>query len=127
MDSLTSVTRQLYSKGFSAFFSPHDLPLHGFRVLMIRAKLTPRLRRQLTKSLLKRDFGLDIEVPDDRLCPPVHPIPCCILGSSLWPVGTKQVRSLLSQKANDDLITQLAEGSTTSYGSNHSSIPLLPI
>ena len=27
--------------------------------------------RQLTKSLLKRDFGLQIELPDDRLCPPV--------------------------------------------------------
>lgn len=27
--------------------------------------------RQLTKSLLKRDFGLEIELPDDRLCPPV--------------------------------------------------------
>ena len=29
------------------------------------------LNRQLTKSLLKRDFGLHIELPDDRLCPPV--------------------------------------------------------
>lgn len=27
--------------------------------------------RQLTKSLLKRDFGIEIELPDDRLCPPV--------------------------------------------------------
>ncbi|WEW57021.1 methyltransferase [Emydomyces testavorans] len=27
--------------------------------------------RQLTKSLLKRDFKLKVEVPDDRLCPPV--------------------------------------------------------
>jgi len=26
---------------------------------------------QLTKSLLKEDFGLKIELPDDRLCPPV--------------------------------------------------------
>lgn len=31
-------------------------------------------KRQLTKSLLKRDFGIAIELPDDRLCPPV-----CIL------------------------------------------------
>ena len=27
--------------------------------------------RQLTKSLLKRDFGLNVELPDNRLCPPV--------------------------------------------------------
>jgi 23S rRNA A1618 N6-methylase RlmF len=27
--------------------------------------------RQLSKSLLKRDFGLKLELPDDRLRPPV--------------------------------------------------------
>ena len=27
--------------------------------------------RQLTKSVLKRDFNLELELPDDRLCPPV--------------------------------------------------------
>ncbi len=27
--------------------------------------------QQLTKSILKRDFNLKIELPDDRLCPPV--------------------------------------------------------
>jgi 23S rRNA A1618 N6-methylase RlmF len=27
--------------------------------------------RQLTKSVLKRDFDLKLELPDDRLCPPV--------------------------------------------------------
>jgi 23S rRNA (adenine1618-N6)-methyltransferase len=26
---------------------------------------------QLTKTLLKLDFGLQVELPDDRLCPPV--------------------------------------------------------
>ena len=26
---------------------------------------------QLTKTLLKLDFDLEIELPDDRLCPPV--------------------------------------------------------
>ena len=31
----------------------------------------PASVKQLTKSLLKRDFGLVIDVPDDRLCPPV--------------------------------------------------------
>jgi 23S rRNA (adenine1618-N6)-methyltransferase len=28
---------------------------------------------QLTKSILKRDFGLKLKLPSDRLCPPVSP------------------------------------------------------
>ncbi|QSZ34418.1 hypothetical protein DSL72_006010 [Monilinia vaccinii-corymbosi] len=31
----------------------------------------PKSVQQLTKSLLKRDFGLKLKLPDDRLCPPV--------------------------------------------------------
>ncbi|GFF59557.1 putative methyltransferase-like protein C27D7.08c [Aspergillus udagawae] len=31
----------------------------------------PDAVRQLTKSLLKRDFNLHVEIPDNRLCPPV--------------------------------------------------------
>ncbi|KAK7955762.1 uncharacterized protein PG986_004984 [Apiospora aurea] len=31
----------------------------------------PAAMMQFTKTLLKRDFGLQIELPDDRLCPPV--------------------------------------------------------
>lgn len=31
----------------------------------------PESVQQLTKSLLKRDFGLKILLPADRLCPPV--------------------------------------------------------
>ncbi|KAL8797309.1 MAG: hypothetical protein Q9195_000463 [Heterodermia aff. obscurata] len=31
----------------------------------------PKAVQQLTKSLLKRDFSIDIKLPDDRLCPPV--------------------------------------------------------
>ncbi len=31
----------------------------------------PASVKQLTKSLLKRDFGVAIDLPDDRLCPPV--------------------------------------------------------
>lgn len=27
--------------------------------------------RQLTRTTLRKDFGLRIELPDDRLCPPV--------------------------------------------------------
>jgi len=32
---------------------------------------SPESVQQLTKSLLKRDFGLNISLPPDRLCPPV--------------------------------------------------------
>ena len=31
----------------------------------------PESVRQLTKCLLRKDFGIDIELPEDRLCPPV--------------------------------------------------------
>ncbi|MCJ1478096.1 hypothetical protein MMC13_006771 [Lambiella insularis] len=31
----------------------------------------PDAVKQLTKSLLKRDFGITLDLPDDRLCPPV--------------------------------------------------------
>lgn len=31
----------------------------------------PEQVQQLTKSVLRRDFGLKIELPGDRLCPPV--------------------------------------------------------
>ncbi|KKZ62279.1 hypothetical protein EMCG_00448 [[Emmonsia] crescens] len=31
----------------------------------------PDAVQELTKSLLKRDFGLHLDLPDDRLCPPV--------------------------------------------------------
>ncbi|KAK5135662.1 hypothetical protein LTR08_004963 [Meristemomyces frigidus] len=31
----------------------------------------PKVVQQLTKSLLKCDFGVSIQLPDDRLCPPV--------------------------------------------------------
>ena len=31
----------------------------------------PESVRQLTKALLRRDFNLSIELPEDRLCPPI--------------------------------------------------------
>ncbi|KAI4719585.1 hypothetical protein E4T48_04219 [Aureobasidium sp. EXF-10727] len=31
----------------------------------------PKALQQLTKSILKRDFNLELDLPDDRLCPPV--------------------------------------------------------
>ena len=32
----------------------------------------PKAVMQLTKTLLKLDFGLETDLPDDRLCPPVR-------------------------------------------------------
>lgn len=32
----------------------------------------PKAVMQLTKALLRVDFGLEIDLPDDRLCPPVR-------------------------------------------------------
>lgn len=39
----------------------------------------PKSVMQLTKTLLKLDFDLDIELPDNRLCPPV----CTLIPSDL--------------------------------------------
>ncbi|KAF1733198.1 Methyltransferase-like protein 16 [Beauveria bassiana] len=33
----------------------------------------PKAVMQLSKTLLKHDFGLSLDLPDDRLCPPVGP------------------------------------------------------
>ncbi|KAG0646343.1 U6 small nuclear RNA (adenine-(43)-N(6))-methyltransferase [Hyphodiscus hymeniophilus] len=35
----------------------------------------PESVKELTKALLKKDFELQLELPDDRLCPPVYPAP----------------------------------------------------
>ncbi|KAI4127345.1 MAG: hypothetical protein LQ347_004637 [Umbilicaria vellea] len=37
----------------------------------------PEAVLQLTKSLLKRDFNLELELPDDRLCPPTSTRKAC--------------------------------------------------
>jgi len=37
----------------------------------------PAAVMQLTKTLLNLDFGLKIELPDDRLCPPVRSLGAC--------------------------------------------------
>ncbi|MCJ1309514.1 hypothetical protein MMC25_003174 [Agyrium rufum] len=51
----------LQDKDFNAFVKPNgQLDFSN-----------PEAVKQLTKSLLKRDFNLRIELPDDRLCPPV--------------------------------------------------------
>jgi 23S rRNA A1618 N6-methylase RlmF len=53
------------------------------RQFSVYLQLTDRMylnqhNRQLTKSILKRHFKLKIELPDDRLCPPVSQvIPLC--------------------------------------------------
>ncbi|GAT19611.1 DUF890 domain protein [Aspergillus luchuensis] len=41
---------------------------------------SPEFANQLTKSLLQRDFELKVEIPENRLCPPV--VPCDLIGAS---------------------------------------------
>lgn len=86
MGNLILVIEQLYSKSLLSLLSSSSC----FHIALLshsifRATLTQRLRRQLTKSLLKRDFRLDIELPNDRLCPPVRRISCCHLDASHGP------------------------------------------
>jgi 23S rRNA (adenine1618-N6)-methyltransferase len=41
----------------------------------------PKSVMLLTKTLLKLDFGIKVELPDDRLCPPVR---IRMLDASRW-------------------------------------------
>lgn len=60
-DDVDFATLALQSPAFNKFLKPNgQLDFSD-----------PQAVQQLTKSLLKRDFGLDLELPDDRLCPPV--------------------------------------------------------
>ncbi|KAF6759241.1 hypothetical protein DFP72DRAFT_807097 [Ephemerocybe angulata] len=47
------------------------LPLKSLFVLLITQSSTHIALRALTKAILKTDFSLELEVPEDRLCPPV--------------------------------------------------------
>lgn len=73
--------------------------------------------RQLTKSLLERDFGIKLDLPDDRLCPPVsvtYPNPILrLLGDwvSRFPTG-----SSLPSPSCDNIILTWVKGSIMFYG-----------
>ncbi|KAJ4213557.1 hypothetical protein NW759_010977 [Fusarium solani] len=51
----------LQDKAFALLWNKHNTDFFD----------NPQCVMQLTKTLLKLDFGLEIELPDDRLCPPV--------------------------------------------------------
>jgi 23S rRNA (adenine1618-N6)-methyltransferase len=55
--SLTSAILNPFSKPTTSEYGPNS---------------EAKPRRQLAKSLLQRDFGLSLELPPDRLCPPVR-------------------------------------------------------
>lgn len=67
---------------------------------LIRSVRTTSLSecRQLTISLLKQDFGLDVKLPEDRLCPPVRIV--CMKSRAIKP--TKNI--CRSQTGIGDLI-----------------------
>ncbi|EDN98956.1 hypothetical protein SS1G_13816 [Sclerotinia sclerotiorum 1980 UF-70] len=46
----------------------------------------PKSVQQLTKSLLKRDFHLDLTLPDDRLCPPIRGLDIGTGASCIYPL-----------------------------------------
>lgn len=53
---------------------PRQLRTHNRHSLKSNGQLDfsdPAAVQQLTRSLLERDFGLKLDLPDDRLCPPV--------------------------------------------------------
>ncbi|RFU28455.1 hypothetical protein B7463_g7887, partial [Scytalidium lignicola] len=59
---------------FCTFASKDDVAYHKLLPLKSNGQVdfsNPASVQQLTKSLLKRDFGLKIDLPEDRLCPPV--------------------------------------------------------
>lgn len=53
----------------------------------------PKSVMQLTKTLLKLDFGIKIDLPDDRLCPPVCTGAFCFLESGKPMLTTHATRS----------------------------------
>ncbi|KAK7421886.1 hypothetical protein QQZ08_009764 [Neonectria magnoliae] len=63
----------------------------------------PKCVIQLTKTLLKLDFDLQIELPDDRLCPPI-PVPMINQAGKLlgWILALEQVASIRCSAAQKD-------------------------
>ncbi|KAF2154415.1 hypothetical protein K461DRAFT_293063 [Myriangium duriaei CBS 260.36] len=71
MDSKTEL-QDIYKDGidFAALASADDDFAQVYRCGKLDLQ-DPRSLQQLTKSLLKRDFNIKLELPEDRLCPPV--------------------------------------------------------
>ncbi|KAL4992743.1 hypothetical protein BDW68DRAFT_148726 [Aspergillus falconensis] len=73
MLSYCTMTRDLYKDGVDfASLALHSADFAKFLKPNNQLDFTvPGATRQLTVSLLKRDFGLDVDIPEARLCPPV--------------------------------------------------------
>lgn len=90
LDRIRRSKRQGWDRSFPATAPPPPKNGSGGRYLTHRVSrlkannqldfTDPAAVKQLTKSLLSIDFGLKVELPDDRLCPPVSAVapPRCL-------------------------------------------------
>ncbi|KAF8476217.1 hypothetical protein BDZ91DRAFT_711191 [Kalaharituber pfeilii] len=103
--------RSIYRRGVDFVQLGRDCPEFGKYLIKGTSQIDfkdPNAVRALTTALLKRDFKVTVELPEDRLCPPVYPLPNR-LNYILW---------------LQDLLDTTSGGPTDSYDPNREVIGL---